>query len=214
MKARGYPPRLKVVLRKSKYRGALAILQLGRAVYAAMTKYPSYFPTALLTLAQFGADIDALARAESKALNRTQVAYSDRDAALVRVIVDLDFIRAWVQWLADNESDPAAAVVIAEQAGMTTIGRRASVPKGLRLKKSKKRVHGIDAFVTRNAARDTYHWAYSIDGGRTWIDALPTSQARATFGPFTPGMTVAIRYRAVTTAGVGNWSDPVSIIVT
>ncbi len=119
-----------------------------------------------------------------------------------------------MQWLVDAEGDPSAARAIAEKAGMTTVSRRASSKNFLTAKKSKKVVHGIDVFARKTWSRETFTWAYSIDGGRTWIDAPPTTQARTTLGPFTPGLTVMIRYRGVTKTGLSDWSDPVTCIAT
>ncbi len=60
MKARGFPPRIKVILRKSKNRGARGTLELARGVHFSLSSNPLALPTAVLSLEQFGADVDAL----------------------------------------------------------------------------------------------------------------------------------------------------------
>jgi hypothetical protein len=183
-------------------------------VHLALSKNPSILPAGVLTVTQFGADVDALGAAQATTLMRTPVAYPKRDALLFRVVSNLDFALACVQWLVDAEGDPDAARAIAENVGMTTVGRRVTGKNALTAKKSKKVVHGVDVFARKTYARESFKWGYSIDGGRTWIDAMTTTQARTTLGPFTPGMTLLIRSRSVGKTGLSNWSDPITFIVT
>jgi hypothetical protein len=62
-------------------------------------------------------------------------------------------------------------------------------------------------------ARTSYEWEYSADGGKTWVTAPVTIQASTTVPGLTPGSTVQFRYRPVTKAGEGNWSQTVSLVV-
>ena len=63
------------------------------------------------------------------------------------------------------------------------------------------------------ARRASYEWEYSTDGGKTWITAPVTLQAKATISGLTPGASVQFRYRPVTKTGEGDWSQPAAIIV-
>jgi hypothetical protein len=190
------------------------MLELARLVHHSMSLEPTLFSTILLLLPlkQFGADVAALETAQAASLMRGKVAFDVRDAALFKVIADLDLLCACVQWLVDM--DPANGPTLAEKAGMTTTGKRMVALNSLRAKKSKTRPHGIDVFARKTANHEQHDWAYSIDGGRTWIPRPASLQTRITLGPFTPGLTVLIRHRSTTASGPGNWSDPISFIVT
>ena len=61
--------------------------------------------------------------------------------------------------------------------------------------------------------RASYEWEYSTDGGKTWVFAPPTLQAKTTVSGLTPGATVQFRYRPVTKTGEADWSAPVPLIV-
>ena len=51
------------------------------------------------------------------------------------------------------------------------------------------------------------------DGGKTWVDAPPTLQAKMTIGGLPAGVTVLFRYRAVTKTGADDWSAPITFAV-
>jgi hypothetical protein len=57
-------------------------------------------------------------------------------------------------------------------------------------------------------------WQYSLDGGKTWIDVPPTTQANTTIHSLIPGAVVSYRQRVLTKAGLGDWSQPISALVT
>jgi len=73
---------------------------------------------------------------------------------------------------------------------------------------------GAVKLVTASAGpRSSYEWEYSLDGGETWVAVAPTIQARTTVPGLTPGVTVQFRYRTVTKAGAGDWSQTVALMV-
>jgi hypothetical protein len=49
--------------------------------------------------------------------------------------------------------------------------------------------------------------------GERWLVAPTTQQSKTTISGLTPGATVFFRYRPVTKAGEGDWSQPSSLIV-
>ena len=58
-------------------------------------------------------------------------------------------------------------------------------------------------------------WQYSLDGGKTWIALPATTKATTTVASLTPGATVMAQQRVFTKAdGWGNWTQPVSLLVT
>ncbi len=75
-------------------------------------------------------------------------------------------------------------------------------------------VSGSVKLVAASAARRaSYEWQYSVDGGKTWQVAPVTLQTKTTVIGLTPGATVTFRYREVTKAGEGDWSQLITAIV-
>jgi DNA-directed RNA polymerase specialized sigma24 family protein len=90
------------------------------------------------------------------------------------------------------------------------------VPRMMALCAEIARNHAID--WTRGAAQRKRDLrspcdALSLDGGKTWVAAPSTLQAKTNVYGFAPGATVLFRFRPVTKAGEGDWSQPVSLIV-
>ena len=127
--------------------------------------HPELCPVPILSVTQFEAYVDALAAAEVAAEIGGPATHDRRDVAHFKVVAGLDFIRAHVQWLADNDRENVA--VYAARAGMTTSGKRNRSYPPLTAKKSKTMVHGIDVTALVTHSRQTHQWLYSIDGGRT-----------------------------------------------
>jgi hypothetical protein len=67
--------------------------------------------------------------------------------------------------------------------------------------------------ATKAAKMAAYQWQYSSDGGKTWMDAGITLKAKTSVSGLTRGATVSFRYRAVTRAGMGDWSQARSLVV-
>jgi hypothetical protein len=59
----------------------------------------------------------------------------------------------------------------------------------------------------------SYEWQYSTDGGKTWITAPVTLQSKTTIAGLAAGATVLFKYRPVTKAGEGDWSQPASLLI-
>jgi site-specific DNA recombinase len=55
--------------------------------------------------------------------------------------------------------------------------------------------------------------AHATDGGKTWVPAPVTLQARTTIAGLVPGATVLFRYRPVTKSGEGDWSQAASLVI-
>jgi hypothetical protein len=63
-------------------------------------------------------------------------------------------------------------------------------------------------------ARSAYEWAYSIDGGKTWIALPSTIQGKTTVAGLAAGTTAMFRYRTVTPkGGEGDWTQPAALLV-
>jgi hypothetical protein len=75
-------------------------------------------------------------------------------------------------------------------------------------------VTGSVKLVAASAGRRAAHnWQYSLDGGKTWVDAASTLQAKATITGLTAGATVQFRYQLLIKTGEENWSQVVQLVV-
>jgi hypothetical protein len=75
-------------------------------------------------------------------------------------------------------------------------------------------VSGAAALYAASAGpRTAYDWEYSTDGGKTWVTAPSTIQAKTKVAGLVPGATVQFRYRVVARTGQGDWSQPDSLLV-
>ncbi len=56
----------------------------------------------------------------------------------------------------------------------------------------------------------TNDWAYSLDGGKTWIRAPASTGAHTTVTGLQSATVVTFRHRVVTKAGPQDWGQPIS----
>ena len=186
-----------------------ALISYANSLVTAMTGNTS-FPTPAPTLAAIAAAITALQTAQSAAIARTKgavVARNDKQAALVGLLQEL---KAYIQKTADADTDNGSAII--QSAGVAV--RKTPVRKPRVFSAVQGAVNGTAKLVTASAGpRASYEWQYSVDGGKTWVAALATLQAKTTVTGLTSGTTVEFRYLAVTRTGQGDWSAPVSLLV-
>ena len=75
-------------------------------------------------------------------------------------------------------------------------------------------VSGTVVLAARAAAvRASYEWGWSGDGGKTWTAVPPTLQAKTEIPGLPVAPAVQFRFRAVTKAGAGDWSQPTTLLV-
>jgi hypothetical protein len=186
-----------------------ALLAVAEAIVLAMTGNPS-FPDPTPSIAAVSAALAGLHDAEVATLTRTRGAVAARDqkrAVLVGLLVRL---KAYVQGVADADPDQAASLI--HGAGMN-VRNNGAVTKPL-LAFRPGAVSGTVRMAARAAGdRASYEWAWSPDGGATWRQAPTTLQARTVLTGLPVGSTCALRFRAVTRTGKGDWSEPVFLLV-
>jgi predicted phage tail protein len=186
-----------------------ALISYAQGIVTRMTGNPS-FPSPVPTLAAVTAALADLQTAETAALARTKGAVTARNEKRTVLVAALQQLRAHVQAIAD--ADPTQASSIIESAGVAVRKTPTHTARAFAAKPGP--VSGV-AKVTAAAAsrRASYEWQYSADGGKTWVTAPATLQARTTIAGLTAGSTVQFRYRAVTKTGEGDWSQPASLMV-
>jgi hypothetical protein len=179
------------------------------SIVNAMTANKTTFPAPTPTLAQCLADITALTNAET-ALKSHTGPRADRDNQRKLVVADMQSLHAYVQQLAS--ASPAQASAIATDADMTLRKVTAHTKAPLAVKQTVSGSVKVVAKATKGAKGN--EWQYSVDGGKTWIDVPPTTKATVTINSLTPGVTVSYRQRVLTKTGLGDWSQPISALVT
>jgi hypothetical protein len=186
-----------------------ALVTYVQSIVTAMTGNPS-FPSPVPPLATVSTAAAALHAAESTALARTKgmvAARNDRRTALVTLLQQL---RGYIQTVADADFETAATVI--KSAGIAV--KKVPAPKPRTFVAEQGAISGSAKLVAASAGRRaSYEWQYSTDGGKTWVIAPATLQAKTTVTGLTPGATVEFRYRPVTKTGEGNWSQTVQLIV-
>jgi hypothetical protein len=188
---------------------APALLVFARAVVNAMNGNP-WFPAPMPSLASVRAAIDRLAVAETAALSMTVGLKKARNEAQTVLVGRLTRLKAYVQGVADENPDLAAAII--ESAGLC-VAARGNKPKAV-LGVLPGRVSGSVRLVVKAVAKAaSYQWQLSKDAGKTWLDLPKTLQAKTTVSELTPGVTYGFRFRAVTRRGVGDWCEPLLYVV-
>jgi hypothetical protein len=186
-----------------------ALILYAQNIVKAMTGNPA-FPTPAPTLAALTAAIAALNAAEMATLTRLKGTVSARNTARGALVLLLQQLKGYIQNTAD--ADLANGAPMIESAGVGV--RKTPVRPPRVFNATPGPTSGSAKLVTPAAAhRASYEWETSTDGGKTWVTAPPTMQARTTVTGLPSGTSVQFRVRAVTKDGAGDWSAPVSLLV-
>jgi|SRR5665213_3877684 len=185
------------------------VITFAQNVASALVSNP-HFPAPTPTLATFQADVAALNTAETAVLSRTKGAVETRDAKLAIVRADLENLKAYVQTVAAMAT-PTDADAIIESSGLTI--RKVTLHDKAALAAKQGSVTGTVNLAAKAAAkRAAYMWQYSIDQ-KTWTPVPSTIQSKAGISGLTAGTMYYFRVQSVTNAGVGDWSQTISLIV-
>jgi hypothetical protein len=185
------------------------LITYATGIVTAMTSNPS-FPTPVPALATVTAAIAALQAAETTALARTKGAVLTRNEKATALVALLQQLKSYIQTQADANLENGASII--GSAGVAVKKTVVRSPRAFGAKPGA--VSGTAKLVTVLAGhRASYEWEYSTDGGKTWVTAPVTLQAKTTIAGLTAGTTVQFRSRPVTKTGEGNWTQPVSLVV-
>jgi hypothetical protein len=161
-------------------------------------------------LAAVSAAVGDLQTAETAALARTKGAVATRNDKRAALVVLLTQLRGYIQTTADSSAENGAAII--ESAGVAV--RKTPTRRARAFAAKPGAVSGTAKVVAKTAGRRaSYEWQYSTDGGKTWIIAPVTLQAKTTIAGLAPGATVLFKCRPVTRAGEGDWSQPASLVI-
>jgi hypothetical protein len=179
------------------------------AFIAALTDNPLLPNSAAIVAALTTANL-ALDGAETATKARTKGSVAARNTAKAALILQLRAAKAFVQQAAD--ANPEKAVEVVTSAGLLT--RKPTTRRKAPFLVKQGATTGTVHLVAKSAAvRASYEWQWSTDGGKTWVALPVTLQAKTTLSGVPAGTNGLFRFRAVTKAGEGDWSQPASFIV-
>jgi hypothetical protein len=167
------------------------------------------FDSPPIPLVDLAAEIERLQAAEANTLTRTAGAAAARTALFIVTWGRLERLRCYVQTLADQSSDSAAAIV--ESAGMD-IKKSSGHGRGPFRGRQGPSSGTASLLTERKKGEASYEWQFSTDAV-TWQTGAWTVKASALITGLEPGKRCYFRYRPVTQAGLGDWSQVISFIV-
>jgi len=178
-------------------------------IVRSMTNNPA-FPAPVPSLAAFSAAVSELQAAETVALTKavgTALARNDKRAIVVSLLLQL---RGYVQSVADATPENGATIIAS--AGMPV--RKATVrPARVFAAKPGPITGSVKLTSAITAHRASYEWQYSTDGGKTWVGAPASLQAKTTVLNLPVGTTVMFRSKTVTKTGEGDWTQAIALLV-
>jgi hypothetical protein len=155
------------------------------------------------------AHLDTLEEAAVAALTRERGLAPACRAALAVVRSDMNALGTFVQHLAAFHPEGGPAIVA--NAGMNVKNATGPLKGGFMVKQG--RVSGSARMIAKaERTRASYEFQYSLDE-KTWVSAETTVKAHQDVTGLVPGRVYFFRYRSVTKAGVGDWSQVVSLLV-
>jgi hypothetical protein len=185
------------------------VVTFAQHVVLSMTDNPDLSqPSPPLSVLQ--SDVVSLSLAQAAVLSRVRGATATRDASLAHLRLHLQMLRSYVQATANGlEATEAARVIASSGLG---VKRRSVHPK-----QTAAAVAGPVSGAVRLTApfagkRAVYSWQYAEEGAE-WTALPETVQASTTIDALTPGKYYRFRVRAQTSAGIGDWSEPVAFLV-
>ena len=186
-----------------------AVITYAQGIVSAMTGNAA-FASPTPPLATVSSAIADLQVAETAALSRVKGAVATRNEKRTALVTLLHQVRGYVQTTADASVDTSTSII--ESAGIAVRKTPQHRPRAFGALAGA--VSGSAKLVAPSAGpRSSYEWEYSVDGGKTWVTAPATIQAKTTVSGLTPGASVLFRYRPVTKKGEGDWSQSSSLIV-
>jgi hypothetical protein len=186
-----------------------AFINFSKAVIQKSTNNPN-LPNPDPSLATLQTATSDLETTEAAALARTKGAATTRNQKRAALAMLFEQFKGYVQKRADANPETAAALI--ESAGLSV--KKTPLPKKRVFAVTPGAVSGAVKLVAASAARRaSYQWEYSSDGGKTWVAAPATLQAKTTVIGLQPGGMVSFRYRPVTKTGEGDWSQPIAVVI-
>ncbi len=184
-------------------------IKFGETISAGLANNAN-FPLPNAAITNFNDSLGKFNVAETAAQTRAKGTVAARNAAKVVWVSALHVIKAMVQQKADADPENAEAIITGVGFAVKKVTIRQKQVFAATYGATSGTAHVSARAVARRAS---YEWQYSVDGGKTWVDAPNTLKARTVIAGLPVAVVVEFRYRATTTAGMGDWSAPTSLLI-
>jgi hypothetical protein len=192
-----------------------------REMYGAVTANKNVFTTPTPAPATFLGAIQAVETAMAAVPGGAPGASGHVGEKLAALILLAEGLQHYVQALADAAPTPDAAVAIIQSASMkvTSFGARAKVPLTVKPTQPAGTVN-LRAFAFAliegkpKRGSKTFHFWYSLDGGKTWLFGAATPRGKATISGLPLLTEIAFRVRvSYPKGGESDWCPPVTVVL-
>ena len=163
-------------------------------------------------LVNVGKDTDQLVAGKTLSDTKVKGSVAKRNILYDAVVLDKNEVMAFVQNLADNAPNAAAALDIILNAGFDAKvnGKHVKAPLTPKYTGLSGEIELVGTALDKRAA---YEWQQSLDS-KTWLDDIDgTLQAKTIVKGLTPGTIYFFRYRGLLKDGYTKWSQVVWILV-
>jgi hypothetical protein len=148
--------------------------------------------------------------AEAATVSRTKGTVGTRNAAKAALVSAIRTEVATIQAAADADPENAQAIITSASLSVRKVPIRVKAPFAVK----EGSVSGTAVLTVKSAGRNSsYDWQMSVDGGKTWTDLPSTTRVKTTVAALPTAATVMFRFRSLTPAGQGDWSQPISLLV-
>lgn len=189
-----------------------------RVFYNAINGNKAVFATPNPTMAAFLALIQAVEAGSQSIPGGLPGSSAARDVKCQTLILAAETLLHYVQGLADSAATREQAIAIIEAASMKvssfgTPARALLTVEPTALGAALLRANGAALTKSKKGSK-TFHWWYSLDGGKTWLFGAATPRARATISGLPRLTEIAFRVRAsYVKGGESDWCAPVVAVL-
>lgn len=205
MSSSTHVPQLKLALEVK----ILALIAQALRIVAAMTKNVAIFPTPNPTLSAISDAIVALEQAQTLALTRAAGAVTARALKETALRNLLKLLGAYVQSVANNSPSEAANIFAAAGWTEKTIGKHVKLP--LAVTQGAMGTAHLVATAAPKHQKAFYGWRYTTDGGKSYVTAPGTNDAKTVITGLPPGVLVGFQYNMTIKNVTGEWSQTVTL---
>jgi hypothetical protein len=192
-----------------------------REFYNAVTTNKTTFATPNPAPATFLGAIQAVETAIAAVPGGAPGASANVGVKVAALILLAESLQHYVQGLADAAPTPDAAVNIIQSAAMkvAAFGSRASAPLRVTpiLPAGSVGLRAVASALIEGRPKKgsrTFHWYYSLDGGKTWLFGAATPRARATLSGLPLLTEIAFRVRvSYGKGGESDWCPRVTLVL-
>src|ERR1019366_3198449 len=179
-------------------------IKFGDGVQSGLNNNP-HFPLPDPIITAFTIALGNYSVAETAAQTRAKGTIPARNAAKVVFVGALHALKARVQQVADASPENAEAIITSTN----LMVRKTAIRQRQTFMATPGTVSGAVHVTAQSAGpRACYEWQYSIDTGKTWVQAPNTMQAKTTILNLPVAIVVEFRYRVTTKSGMGGWRLP------